>query len=334
MYDPMIQELFPNKKSVPLSETSPFNLDLSVIGAYSCPTDFGTSVINFQTGDYNVSHSLSHYISYPFPTVFARKAFLYLQLLSSETNPKAHYTRRSDGELPSYLCTQTFYGKAKLKYEGKEYSIEKDDVFLIDCRKAHEYCADSENGWGYRIIHFDGNSMPDYYDRILSGGSVKFHFEADSRFQKLFRELFIIHEKNNANREVIENRILVDMVTEILCCLPQYNSKALPAVIKKQRSFIQEHCREKLTLELLAKEFNLSKYYISREFKKYTGTTVYSYILECRLTIAQRLLRYSDMPVTDIAEYVGFDDHHGLYRAFRQQEGMSPSEYRQKWNGI
>ncbi|MDE6907496.1 MAG: AraC family transcriptional regulator [Lachnospiraceae bacterium] len=332
MYDPMIQELFPEKQSVPLSEKYALNLDLSIIGAYSCPADFGTSVINFQTGDYSLSRSLSHYIAYVFPSSFAQKTLLYLQLLSSETNPKTHYTKRKD--LPSYLCTQTFYGKAKLLYEGKEYHLEKDDVFLIDCRKEHEYSADSEEGWGYRIIHFDGFSMPGYYERILEGGSVKFHFEADSRFQNLFKELFMIHEKNNANREVIENRILVDMVTEILCRLPQYNLNTLPSTIKRQQAYIQEHCREKLSLEQVATEFNLSKYYISREFKKYTGTTIYSYILECRLTIAQRLLRYSDMPVTDIAGYIGFDDHHGLYRAFRQREGMSPAEYRQRWKGI
>lgn len=332
MYDPVIRELFPERKSVFLSARPFPKPDLSVIGAYTLPEDFGNSVLNFQSGEYRIDRSLSHYIAYVFPSSFAKKTFLYLQLLSSQTNPETHYTRRTG--LPSYLCVQTFYGKAVLQYEGKEYHLEKDDVFLIDCRKDHEYYADSREGWGYRIIHFDGVQMAGYFEHILAGGSVKFHFGADSKFQNLYKELLIVHEKNNANREVVEHRILMDMVAEMLCCLPQYNPDVLPPIIKKQQEFIQLHCREKLSLDQLAKEFNISKFHISREFKKYTGTTVYRYCLECRLTIAQRLLRYSDMPVTEIAEYVGFEDYHGLYRAFYQREEMSPSEYRRIWKGL
>ena len=93
-----------------------------------------------------------------------------------------------------------------------------------------------------------------------------------------------------------------------------------------QNSFTQ-----KLTLDKIAAECNLSKFYVSREFKKYTGKTIFNYITDLRIALAQRLLRYSNLSINDIADQIGFDDHNGFYRAFTQREEMSPSAYRKYW---
>ena len=58
---------------------------------------------------------------------------------------------------------------------------------------------------------------------------------------------------------------------------------------------------------------------------------MYNYILECRLNMARKLLRYSPLPVLEIASMVGFEDHNNFYRIFEKQESMSPSKYRQCW---
>lgn len=215
--------------------------------------------------------------------------------------------------------------------EEKEYLLEKDDVFLIDCRKEHEYRALSQSGWGYRFIHFDGGMMAGYYQQIMNGGNMKFHFDEKSDFQNQFKKLFKLCRENEAHKEIIVNLTLTQMITEILCQLTQYQTQEIPGGIIKQCGYIREHCCGKLGLEDLAKEFRLSKFHMSREFKKYTGKTIYEYITECRIAVAQRLLRYSDMPVGEIAEYVGFEDHNGFYRTFRQKEEVSPSVYRKNW---
>lgn len=93
--------------------------------------------------------------------------------------------------------------------------LEKDDVCLIDGRKEHEYFSSDEHGWGYRLAHFDGNIMQDYYMQILSHHNVKFHFDEDSKFQALFQELFKELIVKGPTTEIIVNRILTDMITEI-----------------------------------------------------------------------------------------------------------------------
>lgn len=337
MYDPMIREIFPDRTSIPLDyafSSSPSENHANGVPTYPTLEDlfFPNSkyALDYLKGDYDLSYSLSHYGENFFPSFFTRKNLLYLQLLCSVTFPESHYTRRSD--LSSYLLAQTFWGKGILRYEQREYELFPDDLFLIDCRKDHEYFADANEGWGYRFLHFDGVSMPGYYSQIAAGQNVKFTFHKDSHFQELLKELILTNYNSEPTKDIITNRILTDMLTEILCQCPQYQETELPPVIADLCNFLQKSFREKLTLDQIAEEVKLSKYYMSREFKKYTGKTIFNYIIDCRIALAQRMLRYSDTPINEIAEYVGFEDHNGFYRAFQQREEMSPSAYRKYWN--
>lgn len=171
---------------------------------------FATSCMS---GKNEASNVIVHYNQYLFPSIYARKSLLYVQLLSSATFDKHHFTQRKN--LSSYLLLQAFTGKGGVRYEGNEYMLEKDDVCLIDCRKEHEYFSSDEHGWGYRLAHFDGNIMQDYYMQILSHYNVKFHFDEDSKFQALFQELFKELIVKGPTTEIIVNRILTDMITEI-----------------------------------------------------------------------------------------------------------------------
>ena len=332
MYDPMIQKLFPNKRSIMMEQlfSTPDH------NAFDLPKMFEQNEtlwkrhnLDYLNAEYDLSHTCSHYGQNFFPSTFSRKALLYLQLLCSVTFSKTHYTIRKD--LPSYLMAQTFWGKGILRYEGKEYELKPDDLFFIDCRKKHEYFAISAKGWGYRFFHFDGYTMAEYYKKIMESGNVRFTFPDNSHFQELFRELILINYGSDTNREVITNRILTDMITEIFCQLPQYKDFESPEFISELCDYLQNSFTRKLTLDEIASECNLSKYYMSREFKKYTGKTIFRYITDLRISLAQRLLRYSNLSINEIAENIGFDDHNGFYRAFMQREEMSPSSYRKYW---
>lgn len=335
MYDPIIQELFPHRQSIPLgkilSSSQPGSSEniIPFPDSEKNPDDFKYS-LDYYKGDYDVSYTLTHYGDTFFPSMFARKNLLYLQLLYSASFTPSHYTKRE--ELPSYLLAQTFWGKGVLRYRQKEYELYPDDLFLIDCRDLHEYFADSEEGWGYRFLHFDGTIMPGYYSQITAGQNVKFTFDKQSRFQDLFKEIFSVNYCSVQNKEILTNRILTDMITEVLCQCPQYQDQTLPKPIDNLCSYLQNTFREKLTLDQIAEEVGLSKFYMSREFKKYVGKTIFHYIIDCRIALAQRLLRYSDMTINEVAEYVGFEDHNGFYRAFTQREDMSPSAYRKYWD--
>lgn len=332
MKDFMIEELFPDRQSILMEQL----FSSHDHNSFELPEGFDRNDqlwkrhnLDYLNGDFDLSHTCSHYGQNFFPSTFSRKALLYLQLLCSVTFSNKHYTIRKD--LPSYLIAQTFFGKGILRYEGREYELNPDDLFFIDCRKKHEYFAVSPKGWGYRFFHFDGYTMAEYYKKILESENVCFTFPNDSRFYGLFKELILLNHESGPNNEVLTNRILTDMITEIFCQLPQYKDSDSPEFISELCDYLQNSFTKKLSLDEIAAECNLSKFYMSREFKKYTGKTIFNYITDLRISLAQRLLRYSNLSVNEIAESIGFEDHNGFYRAFMQREEMSPSAYRKYW---
>lgn len=90
--------------------------------------------------------------------------------------------------------------------------------------------------------------------------------------------------------------------------------------------FIKHHLYEEISLERLEKEFFISKYHISREFKRQTGITVHQYIVKAKLDLCKRLLE-KGYPMTEIYKICGLGNYNNLFRAFKREFGITPGEY-------
>ncbi len=95
-------------------------------------------------------------------------------------------------------------------------------------------------------------------------------------------------------------------------------------------SYIHEHYKEELSLEFLARNFYISSYYLSHQFKNITGFTLNNYIQMTRIRNAQQLLLTTDMNVTRIAEACGFASFSQFNRTFNKHCSTSPSKYRSR----
>lgn len=85
------------------------------------------------------------------------------------------------------------------------------------------------------------------------------------------------------------------------------------------------------TTEELATIAGLSKFHFIREFERHVGMTPGAYLRMLRLTHATRLLRETQLRVSDIALNVGFADHPSFSRSFTRTMGMTPVAYRRIW---
>ena len=94
-------------------------------------------------------------------------------------------------------------------------------------------------------------------------------------------------------------------------------------------NYVQHHLSEPVSTEAMAREFYLSRTYLSARFKKETGTTLTDFILNEKTEEAKRLLRYSDRSASAIAAYLGFSSHSHFSRVFRKYAGLTPGEYRE-----
>ena len=94
------------------------------------------------------------------------------------------------------------------------------------------------------------------------------------------------------------------------------------------------HFNEKISLDDLGGLFFIDKYYLSRRFKQHFGTTINSYLQQCRITHAKRLLRFSRLSIEEIASTCGIEDPNYFSRLFKKIEGISPGDFRRSWSGL
>lgn len=281
------------------------------------------------TGENDISTKELFYARSFTPSQRARRSYLYLQMLVAVEFAVNHFTSRSN--LTSYLLTQTFSGSGQLVFDDKTYEIGIGDCFLIDCRRQHFYRAMSSQGWGYRIIHFDGQAMADYFDLFSQRGSVKFPAANDSRLNMLIDQLFKANSIPHAFDDVRNSCILTEIITETIAPSAEQHVETLPHLIDGVLQHIAAMYHQPLSLDQLAETFFVSKFHLCHEFKKYTGTTLNEYLIRTRLNAAKDLLRLTRLSIAEISSRVGIPaPNHFLY-LFRTREDVTPSAYRKEW---
>lgn len=92
--------------------------------------------------------------------------------------------------------------------------------------------------------------------------------------------------------------------------------------------YLNQHIRERVTLDHLADSVNLNKHHLSRIFKLRTGLTPMDYFIRMKLDSAARLLRDSEWSHRQIAEHLALGDEYYFSRLFRKKMGYTPRDYR------
>lgn len=93
-------------------------------------------------------------------------------------------------------------------------------------------------------------------------------------------------------------------------------------------TYIQQHFREKLTLEQIAAAAAVSERECLRCFRSCIQTTPFTYLTDYRIQVAERLLRTTSLSVTEIALETGFSDGAYFSKLFRQARSVSPTQFR------
>ncbi len=94
------------------------------------------------------------------------------------------------------------------------------------------------------------------------------------------------------------------------------------------KHYIREHIDEPLTREVLAAVAGFSVPHFHRIFTACEGENIASYVRRVRLERAGRKLRMGAVDITEVALAAGYDTHAAFSKAFKQQFGFSPSEFR------
>lgn len=95
--------------------------------------------------------------------------------------------------------------------------------------------------------------------------------------------------------------------------------------------YIQEHYNEQIKIERLAKEYDISSRYVRKYFSEVIGMSCSDYITLMRINKAKEMLWETKKNITVIAMEMGYGTPQYFCRVFKNEVGISPSEYRSKW---
>lgn len=140
-------------------------------------------------------------------------------------------------------------------------------------------------------------------------------------------------EKLGWSSIVIANtaNILIQLLREELTNPVNPMKAEKPELLDQVLSYVEEHLAEKITLADIAHHFYVSESTISQTFRKKMGNSFYRCVTQRRLIAAKKLIE-AEVSIEETAHLVGFSDYSSFFRAFKQEYGIGPRQYRKLQN--
>ena len=113
------------------------------------------------------------------------------------------------------------------------------------------------------------------------------------------------------------------------CSLVSAEPVVVNEAMQEVLAYINGHFAEVIRLDALARRFGVSVSFLSHEFVKYTGRSVYDYVLYRRVVRAKELIN-AGKSLGEVAIHCGFADYSNFLRIFRKLAGITPTEYRKQ----
>lgn len=209
---------------------------------------------------------------------------------------------------------------------GKSYRMTSGDIFLSFPYQVHYY-HDAQPG-KYIVLCFLPSILPTM-EKAINNNDLKhntFHAAPSSDLEHFFRSLCNVSSSYTiAERCAYVTLIMARLLSE---CEMSPLQQTASLTVKNILEYCSKHYAENLSLDSLAKQLHLNKYYISHSINKQINMRLSTFINSLRIDAACKLLQESEKKIADIAQSVGYETIRSFNRAFVGIVGKTPKEYR------
>lgn len=227
------------------------------------------------------------------------------------------------------------YGSGYVIAGNDTLHVKKGDITIINTNVLHSIKSDTR--LEYHCLIIDNDFLK--FNGICCDNSEFSSLIHSDELNTLFLTLVSEIESENTFKEAgIKSAVL-----NLMLCILRYHSshtkdntnisRYANENIRLAIGYIRSHVNEQITLEEIAREVGLSKFYFAREFKKTTGLTLISYINTLRCINAKKLLQKKEYSIHDIAVKCGFENDSYFSKTFKKYTGCLPSDIiKQQYN--
>lgn len=160
----------------------------------------------------------------------------------------------------------------------------------------------------------------------------RFPYPVQISIRSILGKLLGLKQSKSFGHEMLADAYLVELFVTITKYIRMSSSSISATELKAHEllaiidQYIEEKIQHKISIEELAKFVCMNKYSLMRTFKSLTDVTIYQYIINKRLEIAEKKIR-AGLDFSTAAYACGFSDYSCFYRAFVNHYKMSPTEY-------
>lgn len=236
----------------------------------------------------------------------------------------------------------TLEGGCRVNSNGVSYLLDEKEVLIIPSGEIHDIHSSDRNG--KRVFIQFNISMLDGFGGF--GGIKPFLSQAlkisrhedkafHSAIQKCVLDIIEEYENKKFAYELSLNARIFDIIVLLSRNAANHsavkNTGSTPEKVSGLEKinlafkYIEENYRNEITLKDASKAAGFSEYHFSRIFKKTTEKNFHSYLNEYRIKKAEKLLMDGGIPVSRVAQEVGFNSFATFNRIFKSVKGCTPT---------
>ncbi|MBO6127914.1 MAG: helix-turn-helix transcriptional regulator [Pseudobutyrivibrio sp.] len=287
------------------------------------------SIDNLVNSTYSIAGTAYGY-KLPPVSEYALNNLFYLDSFTVFNYDYASFTERQNYNM--YILLYTYEGTGELIYNDSRYELTEGTGILIDGNRYHKYTATSEH-WKTAVMHLNGLLLKDYYSLYSKNDNPTFNEPINSRVQSYLEEILKLYEETIPYREWHISSKINALLSYLLSLVSKTETgeNTLPDNLRYLIKYMDSNYSNNLSLDDLARFANVNKYYLSREFKKYTGFSPSDYLITLRINQAKLLLQTTKLTSIQIANEVGIYDQNNFIRLFKKKTGYTPIAFRKQY---
>ncbi|MDR3434819.1 MAG: arabinose operon transcriptional regulator AraC [Rouxiella aceris] len=254
----------------------------------------------------------------------------------SRASPLDFYINRPGG-MKGYILHMTLRGEGRIKAGNRYIASCQNDLFLFPPGVAHHY-GRSENSehWDHLWIYF--HPRPYWLDWLRwdrledSIGITRLQDAAfTAQIQAGFKEVIQQSSSDELLSEALAMNALERLIISCFKLQPLCNHQSIDPRISTLCHYISEHIVDDLSIVQLAEKVFLSPSRLAHLFKNEMHQTIFAWREQLRVNRARNLLQSTHLTVSQVSQAVGYDDPLYFSRIFRHHAGVSPREYKKRY---
>lgn len=235
---------------------------------------------------------------------------------------------------PGYELYYLISGERDYFIRDRMYRVEQGSFVFIEHGELHRTMDTGVPDHERVVINFAGTLMEEF---PIAGrnGVIRLPPQEHWKGEALVRELIEEGKGDAPGRDLMMEMLLKRLLLLLFRSQAERGAdmssqSPVHRMMSEVASYISKHYHEPLLLRDVAGQFFVSPYYLSRKFKQCTGFGFAEYIQLVRIREAQRLLKETNLNMTDIAEQIGIGQTASFHKLFKKLTGCSPLQYRKR----